>query len=316
MAQLYSSIVDNGYAIMYLTSRAIGQTDATKTYLQNIKQLAHGAGDAAPASRAEAGRTSPLPPPAAGAASAAGSAAAFAAAAGGDAAPASSASSASATSSAAAPLASPPPLPPLLPADGGGLSPAPPDAVAAAAAVFQLPPGPVITSPDRLFTAFTREVILRRPQEFKIAALSNIASLFPPDASPFCAGFGNRDTDVLAYRAVGIPESRIFVIDSAGVVQTNNRTFRKSYAFLHSHVDSIFPPVEASAALGAPGRGGDAEGRAGAPPRGTHPAAHEALFWRRHTPKLTAEDEALASAAATSGRTSPAAAAAAAQARR
>ena len=77
-------------------------------------------------------------------------------------------------------------------------------------------------SPDGLIVALTREVILRRPevllflipkiqahpllrawQEFKIAALRNIASLFPAHlaTSPFYAGFGNRITDVISYRA-------------------------------------------------------------------------------------------------------------------
>lgn len=34
-----------------------------------------------------------------------------------------------------------------------------------------LPDGPVIMAPDRLFHCLTREVILRKPEEFKISAL-------------------------------------------------------------------------------------------------------------------------------------------------
>jgi len=40
-------------------------------------------------------------------------------------------------------------------------------------------------------TAFYREVIAKRPEEFKIECLKNIASLFP-NKNPFYAGFGNR----------------------------------------------------------------------------------------------------------------------------
>ena len=38
VAKLYTDIYKNGYKIMYLTSRAIGQADSTRYYLQGIKQ--------------------------------------------------------------------------------------------------------------------------------------------------------------------------------------------------------------------------------------------------------------------------------------
>lgn len=41
---------------------------------------------------------------------------------------------------------------------------------------------------------------MRRPHEFKIACLQDIRALFPADWNPFYAGFGNRDTDEVAYR--------------------------------------------------------------------------------------------------------------------
>lgn len=41
-------------------------------------------------------------------------------------------------------------------------------------------------------------------------------SLFPPDSKPFYAGFGNRLTDVLSYRAVSIETQRIFTINPKG----------------------------------------------------------------------------------------------------
>mmetsp|Transcript_8677 Transcript_8677/g.38608 ORF Transcript_8677/g.38608 Transcript_8677/m.38608 type:complete len:707 (+) Transcript_8677:416-2536(+) len=51
-----------------------------------------------------------------------------------------------------------------------------------------LPIGPVVMSPDRMIRSITREVILRRPHEFKIAVLREIRLLFPPDFNPFYAG--------------------------------------------------------------------------------------------------------------------------------
>lgn len=56
-------------------------------------------------------------------------------------------------------------------------------------------------------------MILRRPHEFKIATLQDIRALFPPDWNPFYAGFGNRDTDEISYKEVGVPLNRIFIIN-------------------------------------------------------------------------------------------------------
>lgn len=59
---------------------------------------------------------------------------------------------------------------------------------------YRLPPGPVVMSPMRLLTALDKEVVQRRPQEFKIACLTDIYGLFPVGKKPFYAGFGNRDS--------------------------------------------------------------------------------------------------------------------------
>ncbi|KAK9068495.1 hypothetical protein SSX86_012609 [Deinandra increscens subsp. villosa] len=72
-----------------------------------------------------------------------------------------------------------------------------------------LPNGLVIISPDGLFPSLYREVIRRAPHEFN----SDIKALFPSDYSPFYAGFGNRDTDELSYRKIGIPKGKVFIIN-------------------------------------------------------------------------------------------------------
>ena len=76
-----------------------------------------------------------------------------------------------------------------------------------------MPDGPVILSPDRLLRSFIREVVHRKPQMFKIAALRNIRKLFPESEYPFYGGFGNRETDAISYRAVGIPLGKVFIIN-------------------------------------------------------------------------------------------------------
>ena len=42
------------------------------------------------------------------------------------------------------------------------------------------------------FLPFFREVIEKKPEEFKIACLRDIQSLFPKNRNPFYAGFGNK----------------------------------------------------------------------------------------------------------------------------
>ncbi|CAO3598385.1 unnamed protein product [Absidia cylindrospora] len=151
VAKLYTDICNNGYKILYLTSRAIGQADYTRDYLKKVAQ-----------------------------------------------------------------------------------------------GKYQLPDGPVIMSPDRLFTSFHREVIMRKPEVFKMACLKDIQRLFGDEGrrQPFYAGFGNRLTDAISYRSVLVPASRIFTIDPYGDLKLELlKGFTSSYLHLNDLVDHIFPPV-------------------------------------------------------------------------
>lgn len=76
--------------------------------------------------------------------------------------------------------------------------------------------GPVIISPHGIIPSLYREMILKRPQEFKMAALQGIRSLFPADWNPFYCGFGNRSSDDVSYLHVGVPPHRIFTINPSG----------------------------------------------------------------------------------------------------
>lgn len=108
----------------------------------------------------------------------------------------------------------------------------------------KLPSGPVMTSPDRLFQALAREVWMKKPHEFKIAALEDIRLLFPKDENPFYAAFGNRDTDYRAYDHVGIDDRRIFLVNSKGKIsQYQQSSINTTYSDMKELVDYIFPPI-------------------------------------------------------------------------
>ncbi|KAJ6869926.1 hypothetical protein NC652_035739 [Populus alba x Populus x berolinensis] len=89
-------------------------------------------------------------------------------------------------------------------------------------------------------------VIRRAPHEFKIACLEDIKRLFPSDYNPFYAGFGNRDTDELSYRKIGIPKGKIFIINPKGEVAISHRIDVKSYTSLHTLVNDMFPPTSSA----------------------------------------------------------------------
>merc|ERR1719422_2866706 len=149
VADLFSKIRANGYHIMYLSARAIGQASMTKEYLESVRQ-----------------------------------------------------------------------------------------------GEVYLPEGPVFLNPDSLIHALTREVIDKNPEEFKIRCLKDIQSLFE-GKNPFFAGYGNRPNDAYAYRAVGIPISRIFTINPAGELRHElTQNFQTSYESLSTEVDYYFPNIQ------------------------------------------------------------------------
>ncbi|CCG85093.1 protein of unknown function [Taphrina deformans PYCC 5710] len=111
---------------------------------------------------------------------------------------------------------------------------------------YKLPHGPVILSPDRTMAALRREVILRKPEVFKMQCLRDLQNLFGKENKPFHAGFGNRITDAISYRYVDVKSSRIFTINSYGDVQMELLQFagyKSSYLSMNDLVDHFFPPV-------------------------------------------------------------------------
>jgi len=89
-----------------------------------------------------------------------------------------------------------------------------------------------------------REIIVRRPELFKVAALKDIKRLFPHGTEPFYAGFGNREPDAISYRSVEIPLKRIFIINPAGEVHQLDNSETKTYNMIRELVPIQFPKVQ------------------------------------------------------------------------
>ncbi|KAJ1349366.1 hypothetical protein KIN20_004921 [Parelaphostrongylus tenuis] len=103
----------------------------------------------------------------------------------------------------------------------------------------------MLLSPTSVLVAFRREVIERRPEEFKIAALTDLKKLFPVK-QPFFAGFGNRETDVKSYLAVDIMPAQILIIDPSGRVRRSDSIgYVSNYLSMATETaDYLFPPLK------------------------------------------------------------------------
>lgn len=106
---------------------------------------------------------------------------------------------------------------------------------------FKLPPGPILMSPDLVLPSLRREVVFKRPELFKIPALRDIVSLFPVDYQPFDAGFGNRETDAISYRAIGVKINKIFIINTSSEIHQYTNTDVLSYPKINYSLPEFFP---------------------------------------------------------------------------
>merc|ERR1712244_72166 len=103
-----------------------------------------------------------------------------------------------------------------------------------------------ICSASTTRAALYREVVQKRPQDFKIPTLNNVKKAF--GKNPFVGGFGNRDTDAKSYRFFGIAAEKIFII---GMMEKEEKeeeeviaTYIEDYHKIYEDVDEIFPKLE------------------------------------------------------------------------
>jgi phosphatidate phosphatase PAH1 len=97
-------------------------------------------------------------------------------------------------------------------------------------------------SPDGYLKSFTREVIEKAPDQLKIKLLASVNEIFPNTKKPIVAGFGNRETDSIAYLRIKIPPDRIFCINEKSIITNeHDKLFSTSYVEVLEHIAQYFP---------------------------------------------------------------------------
>ena len=108
---------------------------------------------------------------------------------------------------------------------------------------LNLPVGPLFLNPESVFRAFKKEVIDKKPEIFKISCLKKLQDLFDCE-TPFFAGYGNRPNDIVAYETVGIPRTRIFIVNKTGELKGSySETHRSTYGTQRTIADHYYPPI-------------------------------------------------------------------------
>ena len=109
-----------------------------------------------------------------------------------------------------------------------------------------LPEGPLITSPDTFYESVRREIIIKNPEVFKIRVLKQLKQLFNgnSDSNPLYCGFGNKDSDAIAYAVVGVSKKRIFTINPDGDIFLLKSGHVTNYVELNQNIPKIFPKIE------------------------------------------------------------------------
>jgi phosphatidate phosphatase LPIN len=105
-----------------------------------------------------------------------------------------------------------------------------------------LPDGPVILSPQGLWTSLKREV-MKTTHLFKTDALREIKNQFHGVANPFIAGFGNKNADAVAYLNSGLDKENIFIFEEEGKNEEYYRKIQNFYQILEE-IQETYPEVD------------------------------------------------------------------------
>ena len=108
----------------------------------------------------------------------------------------------------------------------------------------KLPKGPIIMDPDGAFSSFKKGIIQKQQYLIKILSLIEIKNLFEGgDDKIFFAGFGNKETDAIAYRYLGIDLKNIFIINPFSKIKQLGEKEKTNYDELCKKCDIFFPKI-------------------------------------------------------------------------
>ena len=107
----------------------------------------------------------------------------------------------------------------------------------------KLPKGPIIMDPDGVFSSFKKGIIQKQQHLIKILSLLEIKNLFNDNEQHFFAGFGNKESDAIAYRYLGIELKNIFIINKYSEITQLNEKNKTNYDELCKNCDLFFPKI-------------------------------------------------------------------------
>jgi len=108
----------------------------------------------------------------------------------------------------------------------------------------KLPYGPILMDPDGVFSSFRKGLIHKQTHLIKILSLMEIKNLFGKEVDKmFFAGFGNKETDAIAYRYLGIDLNNIYMVNTSSNVLQLGEKKKTTYQKLIENGDEIFPKL-------------------------------------------------------------------------
>ena len=99
--------------------------------------------------------------------------------------------------------------------------------------------------PDGVFSSFKKGIIQKQQQHIKILSLLEIKNLFgkQDDEQHFYAGFGNKETDAIAYRYLDIPMNNIYIINPSSEVTQLGKKEKTTYTKIIESFEENFPKL-------------------------------------------------------------------------
>lgn len=102
-----------------------------------------------------------------------------------------------------------------------------------------MPKGPILLHVGSVINAIAEEVIRGTPEISKISKLSRVRGLFP--SNPYYSAYGNKETDILAYKALNIDPDMIFKINPESDITSEGNGIRTNFTQHISSVKTLYP---------------------------------------------------------------------------